>query len=94
MYNVITNRGLQNMKAKLVQIGNSRGVRLPKPIIEEAQLEDEVDIHVREGSVIITSMAKVRAGWAESAKELHDQKADVLVDAYTATSFDETEWKW
>jgi antitoxin MazE len=82
------------MRAKLVQIGNSRGIRLPKPIIEEAQLKEEVDIHVREGSVIITSMAKARIGWAESAKKLHDQKADALADVYTPTSFDETEWKW
>jgi antitoxin component of MazEF toxin-antitoxin module len=36
------------MKTKLVRIGNSRGVRLPKPMIEEARLADEVDVHVRD----------------------------------------------
>jgi antitoxin MazE len=82
------------MKARLVQIGNSRGIRLPKPIIEEAQLADEVDIHVREGSIVITSMAKPRAGWADSAKKLRDQNADVLMDSYVATQFDESDWKW
>jgi antitoxin MazE len=82
------------MKAKLVQIGNSRGIRLPKPLIEEAKLEDEVDIHVREGSIVITSTTKPRAGWATSAKRLHDQKQDVLIDTYNATEFDEKEWKW
>jgi hypothetical protein len=39
-------------------------------------------------------MAKPRAGWADSAKKLHDQKADVLMDSYVATRFDETDWKW
>ena len=82
------------MKAKLVQIGNSRGIRLPKPLIEEAKLEDEVDIHVRERSIIITSTTKPRIGWAASAKSMHDQKGDELLDSHTTTSFDETEWKW
>ena len=82
------------MKAKLVQIGNSRGIRLPKPIIEEAKLNDEVDIHVREGAIIITSSPMRRSGWAEAAKLLHDRKDDVLLDEGTATAFDEIEWKW
>ena len=82
------------MKAKLVQIGNSRGVRLPKPMIEEAKLNDEVDIHVREGAIIITSSPNLRSGWAESAKQLHDRGDDVMLDDSIATTFDETEWKW
>ena len=50
------------MKAKLIQIGNSRGVRLPKPLIKDAGLEDEVDIQLRDGSIVITSTRKLRAG--------------------------------
>ena len=82
------------MKAKLVQIGNSRGVRLPKPMIEEARLRDDVDIHVVEGSIIITSNVKPRSSWADSAKRLHSQNGDVLLDQANSTTFDETEWKW
>jgi antitoxin MazE len=82
------------MKAKLVQIGNSRGVRLPKPMIEEARLHDNIDIHVVEGSIVITSNFKQRSSWADSAKRLHDQNGDVLLDQTNPTSFDETEWKW
>ena len=68
--------------------------RLPKPMIEEAKLNDEVDIHVREGAIIITSSPNRRSGWAEAAKQLHDRKEDGLLDDSTATTFDETEWKW
>jgi antitoxin MazE len=82
------------MKAKLVQIGNSRGIRLLKPMIEEAKLNDEVDIHVTEGAIVITSSPTPRSGWAEAAKQLHDRKDDGLLDSGTATIFDETEWKW
>jgi antitoxin MazE len=82
------------MKAKLVQIGNSRGIRLPKPMIVEAKLNDEVDIHVKEGAIIITSSSTRRSGWAKAAKQLHDSKDDGLLDDGTATAFDEIEWKW
>jgi antitoxin MazE len=82
------------MKARLVQIGNSRGVRLPKPMIEEAGLNDDVDIHVKEGSIIITSNLKPRTDWADSAKLLHGRNEDVLIDNRDSTAFDETEWQW
>ena len=82
------------MKARLVQIGNSRGVRLPKPMIEEAGLNDDVDIHVKEGSIIITSNLKPRSDWADSAKLLHDRNDDVLIGNSNSTIFDETEWQW
>jgi antitoxin MazE len=82
------------MKAKLVQIGNSRGIRLPKPLIEEARLNDEVDIHVQDGAIVITSTSSPRMGWATSAKKLHDQKQDAVFDSYSPTNFDMKEWKW
>jgi antitoxin MazE len=82
------------MKARLIRIGNSRGVRLPKPLIEEAGLQDEVEVRVREGAVVITSRAKPRAGWAEAAQKLRSRNGDRLLDEPTATRFDEKEWRW
>jgi antitoxin MazE len=82
------------MKAKLIQIGNSRGVRLPKPLIMDAGLVDEVDIQLRDGSIVITSTRKLRAGWSESAKLLHDRKQDSPIDSPSMTQFDKTEWQW
>jgi antitoxin MazE len=82
------------MKAKLIQIGNSRGVRLPKPLIQDARLEDEVDIQLRDGSIVITPTRKMRAGWSESARLLHDRKQDLLIYSPSRTKFDETEWRW
>jgi antitoxin MazE len=82
------------MKAKLIPIGNSRGVRLPKPMIEEAQLEDEVELSVRDRAIVITSTREPRAGWGDAARLLHERGEDALVDAETSTAFDETEWQW
>ena len=82
------------MKTKLVPIGNSRGVRLPKPLLREAGLSDEVDLHVRNGAIIITSIKNTRAGWAEAAKVMHNRKQDQLIDSPTETQFDKNDWQW
>ena len=93
-YNVITSRRWNVIKTRLVQIGNSRGVRLPKPVIEEAGLSDEVELQVRDGAVVIRSLRAPRSGWAEAARALRGSGADVLLDPPTPTRFDEEEWEW
>jgi antitoxin MazE len=82
------------MKTKLVQIGNSRGIRLPKPIIEEAGLTDEVELRVRPGEIVIESLRKPRAGWAQAAARMVASRREVSTDAYVPTRFDEEEWQW
>ena len=82
------------MKARLVRIGNSRGVRLPKPLIEEAGLTDEVEIVLGDGSVIIAPAKRPRSGWADGAKALRARNEDRLLDPPTATRFDDKDWKW
>lgn len=83
----------ETMKARLIRIGNSRGVRLPKLVIEEAGLQEEVDVRVSEGAVVITSPVKPRAGWAEAARKLRESGDDRLLDT-ASTRFDEKEWRW
>lgn len=82
------------MKTRLVRIGNSRGVRLPKPLIEEAGLIDEVDLELRGNTIVIAARPTARRGWAEAARKLRAQGGDALLDPLTATHFDETEWQW
>jgi antitoxin MazE len=82
------------MKTRLVRIGNSRGVRLPKPLIAEAGLSEEVELRVREGAIVIARVASPRSGWAEAARRLRQCHEDVLLDPPTRTRFDEKEWKW
>jgi antitoxin MazE len=82
------------MKARLVRIGNSRGVRLPKPLIEEAGLEDDVELLVREGAIVIASAQRPRTGWAAAAQRLRHRDKDRLLDAPVPTRFDEGEWEW
>lgn len=82
------------MKARLVRIGNSRGVRLPKPLIEEAGLSDDVEIRVRGGAVVIVSAARPRSDWAEAVKQMRRRGEDRLLEEPTPTRFDHEEWKW
>jgi antitoxin MazE len=82
------------MKARLVRIGNSRGVRLPKPVIEEAGLGEDVDIQVRNGAVVITPAARPRSGWANAARRARERGGDRLLDETTSTRFDDEEWRW
>ena len=80
------------MKARLVRIGNSRGIRLPKPVIEQAGLSEEVELRVRHGSITILPKAGLRSGWAEAAERLGVGGEDRLLDRPTPTRFDEEEW--
>ena len=82
------------MKAKLIQIGNSRGVRLPKPLIKEAGLDIEVDIRARKGEIVIRPVGKTRSGWEFAAKRIHEMNADTLLDQETPTTFDKSDWQW
>jgi antitoxin MazE len=82
------------VKSRLIRIGNSRGVRLPKPLIEEAGLREDVEVRVRQGAVVITSPSRTRVGWAEAAQRLRSRKEDRLLDPPSATRFDDVEWQW
>ena len=72
------------MKVKLIKIGNSFGVRLPKGIIEECGFKEELNLTVRQGAVTITPIIPPRMGWKELVRDelmLHPIKA-------------EGEWEW
>lgn len=79
------------LRAKLVKIGNSRGIRLAKPLLEVAGLADEVEIEAAPGVLTIRPSAHPRAGWAEAASSF---EAEGLLDEVSATRFDDEEWSW
>ena len=82
------------MKARLVQIGNSKGIRLPKTIIAEAQLRDEVELKAEPGRIVIRSAKRPREGWEQAARLMRERNEDHVIDETTPTRFDRKEWKW
>lgn len=81
------------MKAYIVRIGNSQGVRIPKPLIEQAGLAGEVELHAEAGRIVIAAGRRTRAGWAEAARQLRSQGEDGLLET-PMTRFDSEEWEW
>jgi antitoxin MazE len=78
------------MKSRLVSMGNSRGVRIPKPLIDQVGLVDEVELLVRDGTIVIQPARAPREGWAEAAASV----SEGLLDPELPTRFDEDEWQW
>jgi antitoxin MazE len=82
------------MKTHLVRIGNSRGVRLPKPLIAQAGLTEEVELRAQGGAIVIARVSTPRSGWADAARKMRERNDDRLRDPLTPTRFDEEEWEW
>ncbi len=83
------------MKTRIVQIGNSRGVRIPKQLLDQTGLNGEVEIHAAKNGIVITRLDKPRAGWEEAARELAQAGEDQPLDnGGTPTRFDEKDWEW
>ena len=83
------------MKTELVRIGNSRGVRIPKPLIEQCGLGETVDLKVENGCLVISPKRRPRQDWAEAFRRAGPAAQDELIlDAAGPTDFDRKEWTW
>jgi antitoxin MazE len=80
------------MKSRIIQIGNSRGVRVPKSLLEQSHWTDDVRIAARENEIVIRPAA--RQGWEEAFRVMAEERDDDLFDESPPSSFDETEWEW
>jgi antitoxin MazE len=81
-------------KTRIVRIGNSRGIRIPKTLLEEADLPEEVELHAEPGRLIVRAVRHARSGWAQAAKRMRARGDDQLLDEPTSTRFDRAEWEW
>lgn len=83
------------MKAKIIKIGNSKGIRLPKEMLKEAGLGEEVVLEASRGSIVVRPASVPRAGWSQVFEEMARNKDDKLLDTEIATtSWDKEEWEW
>ncbi len=81
-------------KTRIVRIGNSKGIRVPKALLEHAQLPAEVELQAEVGRLTIRAARGPRGGWAAAARTMRDRGDDRLLDASTTSRFDENEWRW
>jgi antitoxin MazE len=84
------------MRTRIVRIGNSQGIRIPRPLLEETGLSGEVEIAVQDNCLVITPAARPRAGWAQAFQEMAERGDDALLGegAPLSTRWDEEEWEW
>jgi antitoxin MazE len=84
------------MRTRIVRIGNSQGIRIPKALLEESGLSGEVELSAQNGTLVIAQAARPRQGWAEAFRRMSQQGDDELLDGdeALATTFDEENWEW
>jgi antitoxin MazE len=84
------------LKTNIIRIGNSKGVRIPKLVLEACKLKGAVNLEVKNGSLIISPLKRPRQGWAEAFRRMAAAGDDKLLDAGSlpATEFDKNEWEW
>ena len=84
------------MRAHIVKIGNSQGIRIPKPLLDQTGIRDDVELQVEKSCIVIRPVSSPRSGWEEAFKVMGQRGDDVLVDGGDAVShsWDEEEWQW
>lgn len=84
----------EGVASKIIRIGNSRGVRIPRPLLEQAGLEGRVRLRVVDAGLLIEPQGVARREWGEAAKLMQERGETGLLDDPTSTQFDDTDWKW
>mgnify|MGYP001118373993 CR=1 FL=1 len=82
------------MQLDVVQIGNSKGIRIPKAILKQCQIEDQVDLEVEDGKIILEARKKTpRKGWEKAFKGMAINQDDaLLIDDNIDVEMDDWEW--
>ncbi|MBI2839587.1 MAG: AbrB/MazE/SpoVT family DNA-binding domain-containing protein [Acidobacteria bacterium] len=83
------------MTAKVIRIGNSRGIRLPKMVLDQCGIADMVDLAVGHRRITIRPhvSANPRAGWDEAFAQMASMRDDRPPE-WPETQWDKREWRW
>jgi len=84
------------MITKIVRIGNSRGIRIPKLLLEQTGMKEEVEVSANANGLLVRPVRKVRTGWAAAFQEMARHGDDALLDdvSPSQTDWDHDEWEW
>ena len=85
------------MQTHLIKIGNSKGVRLPKAVLEQARLEGPITLTVTEEGVLLAPDKAVRQGWAEAAQSMAATEQNGTADDkvwHDLDVSDDQDWTW
>jgi antitoxin MazE len=84
------------MRTRIVRIGNSQGIRIPKPLLDETGLSGDVEITADSNALVIRPITQPRAGWAAAFQKMAERGDDLLLDDAppSLSEWDEVEWEW
>ena len=84
------------MRARVIKIGNSQGIRIPKTLLEQTGILDDVELEVEKNQIIIRPISNPRTDWDNAFKAMADKGDDALINGKTGIShsWDEEEWQW
>ena len=82
------------MKAQIIQIGNSQGIRIPKTLLEETKVSGEVELEACPDGILIRNIKKPRSDWDERFKSVSEVDDDRSADLPAPSSFQRRDWQW
>jgi antitoxin MazE len=82
------------IRSKIVKIGNSRGIRIPRALLEQAGLSTDVEMTVEGNNLIIHTIYNPRGGWEMQFKSMAEHEDDRLFDVPSSNQWDQDEWEW
>ena len=86
---------MNTIKTRIVKIGNSQGIRIPKLLLDQTNFGEEVELVVQDNQIVIRASRLPRYGWEEQFKMMAEQGDDQLLDEPSQlSSWDEEDWDW
>lgn len=84
------------VKTRIIKIGNSQGIRIPKLLLQEVGVGHEVEVEAQDGQLVIRPVAVARQGWEGAFQEMALAGDDQLLDPepLILTQWEATEWEW
>lgn len=81
------------MEVSIIKIGNSKGFRLSKTILERYNITDKMELILEKEQIILRPITEPRKGWEKAFQKMHENKDDQLLldDVFEDENFDE--WK-
>ncbi len=82
------------IRTRIVKIGNSQGIRIPKPLLEQSGIGEEVEIEIQDCHLIVRAASQSRHEWEEAFATMAKQHDDTLLDDAITTEWEHLEWEW
>ena len=84
------------MRARVVKIGNSQGIRIPRILLDQTGILDDVELEVGKNQIVIRPISNPRKDWEADFKAMGRNGDDTLIDGdqNISHSWDDEEWQW